>query len=269
MIDTHIHLQHRAYRQDLDAVLERAAAAGVRACIVPGTDLASSRAAVELAERYAETPCALYATVGVHPTDADEVNEETLEALADLARHPRVVAIGEIGLDYYWPDQPKRDWPCANPPQQKRALRAQLALAADVGLPVCIHNRDAHNDTLALLKAWVTEGTGRTGTLHAYAGGPALLDEVLELGFYIGMDGPVTFKKARGLHAVARAVPFDRLLLETDGPYLTPAPHRGKRNEPAYLTHIAARIAALRETSSDAVAEKTTRNARRLFHLPH
>ena len=261
MIDTHVHLQSDTYQDDLDAVLTRAAAAGVRACVVPGTYIESSRAAIDLAERYAGAPCAVYAAVGVHPTNADQVTGTALETLADLARHPRVVAIGEIGLDYYWPRQPNRDWPCAEPPQQKEALRRQLALAAKRGLPVSIHDRDAHRDTLAILHDWVAEDETRTGTLHAYAGGQNLLDEALALGFYLGMDGPVTFSKARNLHAVARAIPLDRLLLETDGPYLTPVPHRGQRNEPAYLTHIAGRIAALRETTLEAITEATTRNA--------
>jgi TatD DNase family protein len=268
LIDTHVHLQSPKYVEDLDAVLQRAAAAGVRACIVPGTDLESSRAAIGLAEHYAEAPCAVYAAVGVHPTNADALTAAALDTLHRLARHPRVVAIGEIGLDYYWPNQANRDWPCADPPQQKRALRAQLALAAEFGLPVSIHDRDAHTDTLALLRAWGPEGAGCTGTLHAYAGGPALLDEALSLGFCIGMDGPVTFDKAHNLHAVAREVPLDRLLLETDGPYLTPVPHRGKRNEPAYLTHIAAKIAVLRGTTPEAIKEATTRNAIRLLGLP-
>jgi TatD DNase family protein len=267
LIDTHVHLQSRRYADDLDAVLERAAAAGVRACIVPGTDLASSRAAVDLAERYAEAPCAIYAAVGVHPTNADDLTDEALGALSELAQLPHVVAIGEIGLDYYWPNQPNRDWPCADPPQQQKALRMQLALAAEMGLPVCIHDREAHADTLDMLKAWVTQGKGRTGTLHAYAGGPDLLDEALALGFYIGMDGPVTFPKADKLRAVAQDVPLDRLLLETDGPYLTPAPHRGRRNEPAYLTHITDQIATLRGSTTDVISRMTTSNAEKLFNL--
>jgi TatD DNase family protein len=267
MIDTHVHLQSPKYAADLDAVLDRAATAGVRACIVPGTDLESSRAAVKLAERYAEAPCTVYAAVGVHPTNADELTDAALDVLADLANHPRVVAIGEIGLDDYWPHQPNRDWPCPELPRQKEALRAQLALAADLGLPVSIHDRDAHAETLKILGAWVAGGAGRSGTLHAYAGGPTLLDAALALGFYIGMDGPVTFSKARNLHAVARDVPLDRLLLETDGPYLTPAPHRGKRNEPAYLTYVAAQIADLRDTTPETTAEASTRNACRLFDL--
>ncbi len=267
LIDTHVHLQSPKYQDDLDAILDRAGDAGVRACVVPGTDLASSRAAVALAEDYAEAPCAVYAAVGVHPTNADGLTDTAIETLADLACHPRVVAIGEIGLDYYWPHQSNRDWPCADPPQQKRALRTQLALAADLGLPVNIHDRDAHADTLEILASWVSNGKDRTGTLHAYAGGPALLDAALALGFTIGMDGPVTFSKAHKLHAVARTVPLDRLLLETDGPYLTPVPHRGKRNEPAYLTHVVNKIAALRKTTPGAIAEATTHNARRLFKL--
>jgi TatD DNase family protein len=264
-IDTHVHLQHAKYTQDLDDVLARAGAAQITAAIVPGTDLESSRAAVALAERHAEGPCALYAAVGLHPTEAHAYTAAVDQALRELAQHPRVVAIGEIGLDFYWPRVPDRGWPCAEPDQQIEALAAQLALAAELGLPVILHDREAHTEILRRLKAWVQGGVGRTGTLHAYAGGPEHLDEALELGFYIGMDGPVTFKKAKALHRVAQQVPLERLLLETDGPYLTPQPHRGRRNEPAYLPHIARRIADLRGGSVQDVAETTTHNARSLF----
>ena len=267
MIDSHIHLQDGRYGSDLDDVVERAAAAGVTACIVPGTDLATSRAAVALAERYAHPPCAVYATVGYHPTSAHELTEETLEEIRALARHPRVVGIGEIGLDYYWPNNPKRDWECASPDEQRRALERQLELAGALKLPVVIHDREAHEDTLALLEAWTEGGPGRRGTLHAYAGGPDRLERVLALGFYVGMDGPVTFSRASGLHEVARSTPMERLLLETDGPYLTPAPHRGQRNEPAYLSFIAAAIARQRKIAPEMVREQTTKNACRLFNL--
>ncbi|MFP4346596.1 MAG: TatD family hydrolase [Anaerolineales bacterium] len=267
MIDSHIHLQDGRYGSDLDNVVKRAAEAGVTACIVPGTDLATSRAAVALAERYAHPPCAVYATVGYHPTSAHELTEKTLEELHGLAQHPRVVGIGEIGLDYYWPDNPRRDWPCASPEEQRRALEIQLELASTLGLPVVIHDREAHEDTLALLEAWTEGGTDRRGTLHAYAGGPERLEQVLGLGFYVGMDGPVTFSHASGLHAVARSVPLEHLLLETDGPYLTPVPHRGKRNEPAYLTFIAGAIARQRKITPEMVREQTTANACRLFNL--
>ncbi len=267
MIDSHIHLQNRRYRGDRDALLERAAEAEVTACIVPGTDLATSRAAVVLAERYAQSPCAVYATVGYHPTSAHELTPEGLREIGVLARHPRVVGIGEIGLDYYWPNNPKRDWYCATPEEQHRALEIQLELADELELPVVIHDRDAHEDTLALLEAWTGGRSGPWGTLHAYAGGPERLERVLELGFYVGMDGPVTFSHASGLHEVARSVPIERLLVETDGPYLTPVPHRGQRNEPAYLTYIVEAIAQQRGITPEVVRERTTENACRLFEL--
>jgi TatD DNase family protein len=267
MWDTHVHLHYDAYAADREAVLVRAAGAGVTTCLLPGSTLADSQAAVALAEREAASPCVLYAAVGIHPTSADELTPAALVELRALARHPGVVAIGEIGLDYYWPALPDRGWPCADPPQQRAALVAQLELAAELGLPVLIHDREAHADTLQLLRTWVAGGPGRTGTLHAYAGGPALLDEALALGFYIGMDGPVTFRKATALHEVARRVPLDRLLLETDGPYLTPEPYRGRRNEPAYLLYIARRIAELKAVSVEQVMKATAENARRLFKV--
>lgn len=265
MIDTHAHLQHHQYAKDLDAVLARAAAAGVTAAILPGTDLEDSRIAVALAERYADAPCALYAAIGVHPTATLNAGPDVIAEFRELAQRPRVVAIGEIGLDDYWTHRSDRRWPCADLIVQKLAFMAQLALAAELNLPVIIHDRDAHEDTLQILREWVAGGSGRTGTLHAYAGGPAWLKATLDLGFYIGMDGPVTFPKAGDLHAVAQETPLDRLLLETDAPYLTPHPHRGQRNEPAYLTYVVERIAALKGTTPAQINEATTTNARRLF----
>lgn len=268
IIDTHAHLQHNQYRQDLDAVLTRAAHAAVQAAILPGTDVEDSRAAVKLAQKYAAAPCTLYAAVGVHPTSTGDLGPDGLKTLRALAQSsPRVIAIGEIGLDYYWPRQPNRRWLCAEPGAQRLAFKAQLALAADLGLPVIIHDRDAHEDTLRLLREWVDGGSGRTGVLHAYAGGPEFLQATLDLGFSIGMDGPVTFGNAADLHAVARLVPLDRLLLETDAPYLTPQPHRGKRNEPAHLTYVAQRIAELKGVPVKQITQATTANAQRLFSL--
>ncbi len=268
MIDTHVHLQYPKYEKDRDEVLRRAAAQGVTAIIIPGTTLEDSREAVALAAHYSQaTPCAAYAAVGVHPTSTDQLTADTLAELRDLAQHPRVVAIGEIGLDYYWPNQPNRRWPCAPPAQQREALAAQLALAAELGLPVILHDRDAHAHILDILRRWIYEEDGSGGTLHAYAGGIEHLKQALDMGFYIGMDGPVTFKKANTLHKVAQQVPLDRLLLETDGPYLTPHPHRGERNEPAYLSYISQRIAELRSIPTDQVESATTQNAGNLFNL--
>jgi len=217
--------------------------------------------------RCAGAPCALYAAVGIHPTEVASLNPAALAELRDLAAHPCVVAIGEIGLDYYWPNIPNRGWPCAAPQQQRAALEAQLALAADLSLPVILHDRDAHADILDILRGWMRDHPERSGALHAYAAGPALLPEALALHLFIGMDGPVTFEKATGLHEVARQVPLDRLLLETDAPYLTPHPYRGRRNEPAHLTYIATRIAALKDITKETLAAATTANTQRLFRL--
>ncbi len=267
LIDTHAHLQHARFAEDLDAVLARAAARGVTTAIAPGSTLEDSRAAVALAERYAGASCALYAAVGIHPTETDGLTPTALTELRQLAHHPRVVAIGEIGLDYYWPNIANRGWPCAQPAQQRVALEAQLALAAELSLPVILHDRNAHADILDILRAWTRDRPERSGTLHAYAAGPALLAEALALNLYIGMDGPLTFEKATGLHEVARQVPLDRLLLETDAPYLTPHPYRGRRNEPAYVAYVAARSAALKNLAVETVAAATTANAQRLFRL--
>ncbi len=267
LTDTHAHLQHSHYTDDLEVVLKRAIGSGVAAILIPGSTIEDSRMAVALAEQYADSPCALYAAVGIHPTSADELTPAVLAELRELATHPRVVAIGEIGLDYYWPRITNRGWPCAAPAQQQVALEAQLMLAAELSLPVILHDREAHADILAMLRAWLHGHPERTGTLHAYAGGPTLLPEVLALNLYIGMDGPVTFEKATALREVARQVPLDRLLLETDAPFLTPHPYRGRRNEPAYLVHIAECIAGLKNITVETLAAATTANAKHLFGL--
>jgi TatD DNase family protein len=216
-----------------------------------GTNLASSRASVALAERHDF----IYATVGIHPHDAETANQDVLEELRILAQHPKVVAIGEIGLDYYRDYSPR--------PAQRRAFIDQLALASALGLPVVIHSRDAHDEVLATLQDW--EGTG---VLHTYAAGPQHLDAVMAMGFHIGLSGPVTFPKAERLRDVAKTVPQDRLLLETDCPYLTPEPHRGKRNEPGYVKFIAETVAQARGEPLEQIASATTENTRRLFGLP-
>ncbi|MBN1259856.1 MAG: TatD family hydrolase, partial [Anaerolineae bacterium] len=208
IVDTHVHLQDRKYGSDLELVLERAAEAGVAVCIIPGTTIEDSRRAIELSEKYISRPVAVYAAVGIHPTAAYRLTPQTLRELETLATHPRVVAIGEIGLDYYWPHQPDRAWRCAEPAEQRIALHQQLRLAAEVHLPVIIHDREAHADTLQALSKWVAEDTARTGTLHAYAAGPQWLSQALEIGFFIGMDGPVTYRKAGALHEVAKLVPL-------------------------------------------------------------
>lgn len=250
MIDSHAHLDFSPFDDDREAVIERAEEAGVVAILNVGADLASSRAAVALSEQY----IFIYAAVGVHPHDAVTVTAAVLSELRALARHPKVVAVGEIGLDYYRDLSPR--------PVQRRAFADQLALAAELELPVVVHSREAHDDVLAVLREW--DGTG---VLHSYSAGPERLEEVLGLGFSIGISGPVTFPKADRLRAVAAAVPLDRLLVETDCPYLTPVPYRGRRNEPAYVSHVVEAVARARGGLAQAVARATADNARRVFGI--
>jgi len=252
LIDSHAHLDFPQFDDDREAVIERAREAGLVAILNAGTSLESSRAALTLAERHDF----IYAAVGVHPHDADTLTPDVLSALRALARHPKAVAIGEIGLDYYRDLSPR--------PVQRRAFGDQLALASELALPVVIHSREAHQDVLAALQGW--EGTG---VLHSYSAGPERLEEALALGFFISISGPVTFRKANLLRTVAAMVPLERLLVETDCPYLTPEPHRGRRNEPAYVRYVARAIAAARGTSEQAVAQVTTDSACRLFGMMH
>jgi TatD DNase family protein len=250
LIDSHAHLDFPPFNDDRETVIERAEAAGVVAVLNVGTDLGSSRAAVALAERYDF----VYAAVGVHPHDAATVTAAVLDGLRALARHPKVVAIGEIGLDYYRDLSPR--------PAQRRALADQLALAAELRLPVVVHSRDAHDDVLAALRGW--DGIG---VLHSYSAGSERLNEVLGLGFCIGISGPVTFPKADRLRSVAEKVALDRLLVETDCPYLTPVPYRGRRNEPAYVRYVVEAVARARGVPKRVVAQATADNARRVFGI--
>jgi TatD DNase family protein len=251
LIDSHAHVDFPQFHEDRDAVIERAREAGLVAVVNIGTNVSTSRASVRLAERYSF----IHATVGIHPHDAETASREALDQLRALAQQPKVVAIGEIGLDYYRDYSPR--------PAQRQALQDQLALASEVDLPVVIHSRDAHDDMLRILDGW--EGTG---VLHTYAAGLERLDQAIDMGFFIGISGPVTYSKANQLRSVVRAAPLDRLLVETDCPYLTPEPHRGERNEPAYVRFVAEAVAQARRDSIEQIADATTKNARRLFRLP-
>jgi TatD DNase family protein len=255
LVDTHLHLDFEQYDADRAAVLERAAASDVGVLITIGIDLQTCRNAVALAKQHPN----IYAAVGLHPNSADQWDATLESALRDWAQHPKVVAIGEIGLDYYWKRVP--------PETQQRAFEAQLAIAAETKLPVIIHDRDAHADTLATLQTWVQSGVAPTppGVLHCFSGDLAMAQTALDLGFYLGVDGPVTYKKAVELQALVTALPLDRLVIETDAPFLTPHPHRGKRNEPAYVRFVAEQLARLHNTTLDQVATQTTQNARTLF----
>lgn len=251
-VDTHCHLDMGAY-EDCREVVARAGDAGVRTILTVGIDLPSSRAAVALADEFP----GVYATVGIHPHHVVGVHEEFYDELADLARHPKVKAYGEIGLDF------ARDY--APHETQIAHFERQVHLAKGLKLPLIIHDRDAHGEVMAILRAAAPFPAG--GVMHCFSGDLELAHASMELGFMISITGVVTFAKAEQLHEVARRVPLEALLLETDGPYLTPEPFRGRRNEPAYLLYTADRVAELRGVSVDEVVRQTTANAVRLFTL--
>ncbi|RME06142.1 MAG: TatD family deoxyribonuclease [Anaerolineae bacterium] len=261
LTDTHCHLYFNDYHNDLEAVLDRAWEAGLEFILVPGIDLETSRAALELAETHPR----VFAAVGVHPNSALTWTEGTLFALEELAAHPKVVAIGEIGLDYYRDRSPR--------PLQRRIFRAQLQLAARRGLPVVVHTRNASpeardciRDVLTLLReARPDLPSGRPGVIHSFSGNAEEAAQALTEGYYLGFTGPVTYKKAAQLRQMVAGVPSERLLVETDGPFLTPHPYRGRRNEPAYVRYIVDQIAVVQGRKPEEIAAATAQNARHLF----
>ena len=260
LTDTHCHLYFQDYSDDLDEVLIRAWDEGVKRILVPGIDLDTSRQAVALAEKYAN----LYAAVGVHPNDALSWEEDTEEELRELAAHPKTLAIGEIGLDFYRDRAPKTF--------QIAIFRLQLALAAECELPVVVHNRLAIEETWPLLEAWQEQliQTGsplasRPGVLHSFDESFLWGDKAVEKSFFLGISGPVTIRKATVKHELVKLTPLNKLLIETDAPFLTPHPFRGRRNEPAFTAYIAEKMAALKNISVDEVKEQTYENAATLF----
>ena len=252
LIDSHAHLDYEQLAPDLPAVLDRARQSGVVGVVTVGTDAASSRRAVDLARAHPE----LAATAGVHPHEAAKVAPGDWGVIDALHREERVVAVGEMGLDYFYDFAP-RD-------AQLSVFRRQLALCGATGLPAVIHVRDAFDDAFEAIEA---EGLPAGGVLHCFTGGPAECERALGLGLHISLAGIVTFPKATELQRAARLVPDDRLLVETDSPYLAPVPKRGKRNEPAFVAHTARKVAELRGVDLDALAELTRRNTVRLFQL--
>ncbi|UCH83975.1 MAG: TatD family hydrolase [Candidatus Latescibacterota bacterium] len=244
MIDSHVHLNHRDFKKDFDAVLSRAREAGVTGMVNIGFDLESSRETAAYVERYPF----MYGAVGVHPHDAVTYNDEVEGALSDLLDKPGIIAVGEIGLDFYR-DLSPRD-------TQRAVFKRQLALARAKQKPVIIHCRDAFEDVLKTLAA---ESESYRGIFHAFSGDSAMARDVMSLGFHIGVGGVVTFKNAK-LPGVVASIPMTSIVLETDCPYLTPMPFRGKRNEPAYVVHIAEAVAAATRTTRDKVADITTEN---------
>lgn len=257
LIDSHCHLNFNAFDEDRAEVLARAAEAGVVAVINPATTLEDSRQITQMA---AATPN-LFAAIGFHPNDAGAFDEPALAALRQLAGHPKVVAIGEIGLDYYWDTFPR--------PRQLQVFERQLALAKEVNKPVIIHQRDSAADTMAVLRQWGKGGNHPGLVLHSFSGDMAMAEEAIDLGFYIGISGPVTFKNAHNLPAIVAALPPERLLVETDAPFLSPHPYRGKRNEPARVKLIAEKIAGLQRLSFQVMCRQLTENTMALFNLPN
>ncbi len=258
LIDTHTHLDDPRYDADREAMIARARAAGVDTMITIGCDLATSRAAVALADRYPF----VYATIGVHPHEVRRIQPDWYEALRGLAASRKVVAYGEIGLDYHYNHSPAEE--------QRQRFREQIQLAKALGLPVIIHTREAQEDTIRMLKEEDASSIG--GVFHCFSGDAWLAQAALDLGFYLSFSGIVTFQNAAMLRGIVKTVPADRLLIETDCPYLTPVPHRGKRNEPAYVRHVAELLAQVRQDGNgltvDEIGRRTSENARRLFKIP-
>ena len=256
LTDTHCHLNFRSFDADREHVLERAAQHGVAQIINPGINLQASRDAVALADEFP----AVYAAVGIHPNEAVQSGSEIIRELRQLARNPKVAAIGEIGLDYHH-DQ-------VSHPDQASNFRAQLDLAAELGLPVIIHCREAYSDVYAIIEHWQAQGgpqSGNVGVFHSFSGDQADAQVVLSLGFCLGITGSITFPRANRLRQIVADAPLESLVIETDAPFLTPQARRGKRNEPAYVRWVADKIADERGISSEKLARATTSNAAKLF----
>lgn len=252
LTDTHCHIDLERFDDDRTAVIERARSAGISHLIVVG--FAPERWDSSL--RLAQSDPGIFASVGLHPTEAERFSDQIEAEIRRRAVDARVVAIGEIGLDYHWDT--------ASPEAQRRAFLRQIRLAKELDLPFIVHQRDAEADTLDVLRE---AGPPHRAVMHCFTGNRAYAEACLDLGMDLGLGGAVTFRKARALHEVAREVPLDRIVLETDSPFMAPSPHRGERNEPAYVRLVAERVAALRELSIEHVAAATSENAGRLFRL--
>ncbi len=254
MIDTHAHLDMKDFDKDRQATLDRALEGGITHIITIGIDLSSSLKALELAKTYDF----VYASVGYHPHNATQIDQQVMGELEKLVSEPKVVAWGEIGLDFYRRYSP--------PDTQVEAFKRQLGIAMDLDLPVIIHDREAHRELFEILKEMRKAKT--KGVIHCFSGNYDMAMALIEMGYYISIPGTVTYKKALQVQEVATGIPLDRLLVETDAPFLAPVPYRGKRNEPLFVTYTAQKIAELRNLSSQEVALKTSENAKRVFDLP-
>jgi TatD DNase family protein len=253
LFDTHAHLNADQYNEDLEEVMKRAHEAGVSHIVVVGFDTITIKRAMELAEAHDF----IYACVGWHPVDAIDMREEDLEWIEELASHPKVVAIGEMGLDYHWDKSPHDI--------QKEVFRKQIRLAKKVKLPIVIHNREATADIIEILKEENAAEVG--GIMHCYSGSVEVAKQCLDMNFYISLGGPVTFKNAKKPKEVAREIPVDRLLIETDCPYLAPHPYRGQRNEPSYVKLVAEQIAEIKGVTYEEIARATSDNAKKVFGI--
>ncbi len=255
MIDSHCHFNDQTLYKDIDKYIENAKKEGVKNFLVVGWDVKSSKLAVDIANTYKE----IYAAVGIHPTDVLKIKDGDLKRIEEIAKSSsKVVAIGEIGLDYYWTKEEK------DRETQKRYFIEQIKLADSLNLPVVIHSRDANQETLDILKA---NTPNNKGVMHCYSGGPGLIDEYLKIGFFISFGGPITFKNAESPKQAVIKCPIDKMLIETDSPYLAPHPYRGKTNEPAYVKLVLQAVADLKELDVDFVDKKTSENFAKLFHV--
>jgi TatD DNase family protein len=258
LLDSHTHIDMPEFDADREGVLQRARDAGVVAVIDIGIDIASSEAAIALAGKHSD----VFASVGIHPHDASKVTETDIARLEELAKHHKVVAIGETGLDFHRNRSSKES--------QVEAFKCHLDLASQAGLPVVIHSRNANDEVFEILSEWVSGRKGArqpVGVLHCFSGDAALGKKYIDLGFLLSFAGPVTYPKSSAA-IVAKDIPLDKMLIETDCPFLTPQAYRGKRNEPAYLSYVAAKIAEVKGVPAESVAETASANAIRLFHLP-
>lgn len=250
IFDTHAHYNDKAFNEDRTTLLDSFPESGILGVINCGTDIEESKNSIALSENYDFMYCA----VGFHPEEISKANENYLEEIRELSMHKKCVAIGEIGLDYYWVKDNKEE--------QKRIFTEQVILANELNLPVIIHSRDAHNDTLDILKKYKP-----TGVLHCFSGSVEVMKEVLKLGMYIGLGGAVTFKNARVPLEVAKELPLERLLLETDCPYMSPVPMRGKRNQSTYISFVAEKIAEVKNLTKEEVLTTANNNAFKLFNI--
>ena len=252
IFDTHAHYDADQFASDREAVLTALPAAGVGLVVDPGCDVASSREAAALAERFDH----VYAAAGIHPEDCASCTDADFDAIRELCRREKVGAVGEIGLDYYWKENPPRDF-------QEQVFRRQIELALELDLPVIIHDREAHGDSLRI----VLDYPGLRGVFHCFSGSPEMAQELLKRGWYLGFDGPITYKNAKRAPEVAAITPMDRIVIETDAPYMAPVPFRGKRNDSRYLPYVVEKLAEWKGVTPEEMTDITWQNGKRLFGL--